>query len=142
VITLIYFARLERYKRAIVEAGGIDFLSELIRQVRGIAFALRVQIKQGLFEIDCKSLTRLLSWSLNIPYRISARFHSKHPNQKVRSANGVEILHKIERSALELVKEIGAGACSRVWLARWNGKQVRLHPYLCPQQQSDIYSYK
>ncbi len=34
VVTLIYFARLERYKRAVVQVGGFDFLSELIRQVR------------------------------------------------------------------------------------------------------------
>jgi thiamine kinase-like enzyme len=34
ILVLIYFARIERYKSRVVQSGGFDFLSELIRMVR------------------------------------------------------------------------------------------------------------
>lgn len=41
----------------------------------------------------------------------------------VRSEN-VSILRRIPEESLDLQKEIGSGACSRVWLAKWEHKQV------------------
>lgn len=41
----------------------------------------------------------------------------------VRSED-VAIMRKIKKEEIEFGKEIGSGACSRVYLGRWDGKQV------------------
>ena len=43
----------------------------------------------------------------------------------VRSEH-VAILRKITEAEIELVKEIGSGACSRVWLGKWDHRQVAI----------------
>ncbi len=43
----------------------------------------------------------------------------------VRSEN-VAILRRISESEIELIKEIGSGACSRVWLGKWDHRQVAI----------------